>query len=379
MAGRSNGGQQGGKIRYAVVGLGYFAQMSILPAFAHAGKNSELAALISGDKTKLKKLGAKYGVEYRGSYDEFDDCLKKANVDAIYLATPNSLHREYTVRAARAGIHVLCEKPMAVTEKECEEMIHACDKNKVKLMIAYRLHFEKGNLSAAEVVRSGNLGAPRIFNSVFTMQVRDENNIRIRREMGGGAVYDIGVYCINAARYIFASEPIEVSAMTANNGESRFSEVEEMASVIMRFPGDRLASFVCSFGGADAGSYEVIGTAGTLRMNPAYESAEELKQTVTIKGKKRKRTFPKRDQVAPEILYFSDCILNDREPEPSGQEGLIDVQIVRAIYRSAQTGAPIKLQLNGRDRYPDPRQEIRRPPAKKPDLVNAVPPSGKKE
>jgi len=379
MAGRSNGGQQGGKIRYAVVGLGYFAQMSILPAFAHAGKNSELAALISGDKTKLKKLGAKYGVEYRGSYDEFDDCLKKANVDAIYLATPNSLHREYTVRAARAGIHVLCEKPMAVTEKECEEMIHACDENKVKLMIAYRLHFEKGNLSAAEVVRSGNLGAPRIFNSVFTMQVKDENNIRIRREMGGGAVYDIGVYCINAARYIFASEPIEVSAMTANNGESRFSEVEEMASVIMRFPEDRLASFVCSFGGADAGSYEVIGTAGTLRMNPAYESAEELKQTVTIKGKKRKRAFPKRDQVAPEILYFSDCILNDREPEPSGQEGLIDVQIVRAIYRSAQTGAPIKLQLNGRDRYPDPRQEIRRPPAKKPDLVNAVPPSGKKE
>jgi glucose-fructose oxidoreductase len=268
---------------------------------------------------------------------------------------------------------------MAVTEKECEEMIHACDKNKVKLMIAYRLHFEKGNLSAVEFVRSGKLGVPRIFNSVFTMQVRDKNNIRIRREMGGGAVYDIGVYCINAARYIFASEPIEVSAMTANNGESRFSEVEEMASVIMRFPEDRLASFVCSFGGADAGSYEVIGTAGTLRMNPAYESAEELKQAVTIKGKKRKRTFPKRDQVAPEILYFSDCILNDREPEPSGQEGLIDVQIVRAIYRSAQTGEPIKLQLNGRDRYPDSRQEIRRPPAKKPDLVKAVPPSGKKE
>jgi predicted dehydrogenase len=121
MARRSNGGQQGGKIRYAVVGLGYFAQMSILPAFAHARKNSELAALISGDKTKLNKLGAKYGVEYRGSYDEFEDCLKKANVDAIYLATPNSLHHEYTVRAACAGVHVLCEKPMAVTEKECSE------------------------------------------------------------------------------------------------------------------------------------------------------------------------------------------------------------------------------------------------------------------
>jgi predicted dehydrogenase len=379
MAGRSNSRKQKGKIRYAVVGLGYFAQMSILPAFAHAKKNSELVALFSDDPTKLKKLGAKYRVEHRGSYDKFEDLLQRAEIDAVYIATPNSLHREFTLRAARAGVHVLCEKPMAVTEKECKEMIRACDKNRVKLMIAYRLHFEKGNLSAIEAVRSGKLGDPRVFNSVFTMQVRDTNNIRSRREMGGGTIYDIGVYCINAARYLFANEPVEVSAMTANNGESRFSEVEEMASVIMRFPEDRLANFVCSFGGADAGSYEVIGTTGILRMDPAYESAEELKQVITIKGKKRERTFPKRDQVAPEILYFSDCVLNDREPEPSGREGLIDVQIVRATYRSAQTGKPIKLNINGRDRYPDPGQEIRRPPARKPDLVKAVPPSGKKE
>jgi predicted dehydrogenase len=378
MAGRSNTRQQKEKIRYAVVGLGYFAQMSILPAFAHTGKNSELAALISDDSTKLKKLGAKYGVDQLGSYDEFEDCLQKAKIDAIYLATPNSLHREYTVRAARAGVHVLCEKPMAVTEKECEEMVRVCDQRQVKLMIAYRLHFEKGNLSALDMIQSGKLGDPRIFSSIFTMQVRDENNIRLRREMGGGAVYDIGVYCVNAARYLFACEPIEVYAMTANNGEPRFSETEEMASVIMRFPEDRLANFVCSFGAADAGSFEVVGTKGVLRMDPAYESAEELKQTTMVKGKRQERKFPKRDQIAPEILYFSDCILNNREPEPSGREGLIDVQIVRAIYRSAQTGKPIKLNLNEKDRRPNPTQEIRRPPVKKPDLVNAIPPGGKK-
>ncbi len=378
MAEKTKNGRQKRKVRYAVVGLGYFAQMAILPAFAHARKNSELAALISDDKTKQKKLGTRYGVEYRGSYDEFENCLKEADIDAVYIATPNSLHREFTVRAARAGVHVLCEKPMAVTEKECKEMIRACSKNQVKLMIAYRLHFEKGNLSAMDLVQSGKLGDPRIFNSVFTMQVKDENNIRIRREMGGGTVYDIGVYCINAARYLFSSEPIELSAMTANNGESRFSEVEEMATVMMRFPEDRLANFVCSFGGTDEGSYEVIGTQGTLRMDPAYEYADELKQEIRIKGKKRERTFPKRDQVAPEILYFSDCILNNQDPEPSGLEGLIDVQIVRAIYRSAQTGKPIKLNLNGRDRYPDLRQEIRRSPMKKRELVKAVSPGGKK-
>ena len=385
MIGRSNNGQPKSngqpkrKVRYAVVGLGYFGQMAILPAFEHARKNSELAALISDDPAKLKRLGAKYGVEQRGGYDEFEDCLQRAKVDAVYLAVPNSQHREFAVRAARAKVHVLCEKPMAVTERECEEMIRACERNRVKLMIGYRLHFEKGNLTAMDLVRSGKLGDPRIFNSVFTMQVKDRHNIRIRRETGGGSVYDIGIYCINAARYLFADEPVEVAAMTANNGEARFSEVEEMASVLMRFPNDRLANFVCSFGGADEGSYEIVGTDGTLRMDPAYESAEDLKQAVTIKGRRRERTFPKRDQVAPEIIYFSDCILNDQEPEPSGREGLIDVQIIRAIYRSARRGKPVRLNLKKSDRYPDPSQEIHRLPIEKPELIKAVPPGGKKE
>lgn|SRR5262245_19579997 len=217
-------------------------------------------------------------------------------------------------------------------------------------MIAYRLHFEKGNLSAMEVVRNGELGDPRGFNSVFTMQVKDPKYIRIRRKMGGGTVYDIGVYCINAARYLFADEPIEVIAMTANTGESRFSEIEEMSSVMMRFPGDRLANFVCSFGGADERSYEVIGTTETLRMDHVYESDEKLNQTIMVKGKKREREFPRRDQVAAEILYFSDCILNDQEPEPSGREGLIDVQIIQAIYRSAPiTGRPVSAETTRPD------------------------------
>jgi glucose-fructose oxidoreductase len=147
----------------------------------------------------------------------------------------------------------------------------------------------------------------------------------------------------------------------------------------MRFPGDRLANFVCSFGGADEGFYEVVGTDGTLRMDPAYETADDLKQIVTVKGRRRERNFPSRDQVAPEILYFSDCILNNLEPEPSGREGMIDVRIIRAIYRSAQTGKPTRLDLKKPDRYPDPEQEIRRPPVEKPDLVRAVPPRGKQE
>ncbi len=147
-----------GKIRYAVVGLGYIAQIAVLPAFAHAGKNSELTALVSDDPLKLKRLGRKYNVTSTYSYDQYDACLKSGEIDAVYIALPNNMHREYTERAARAGVHVLCEKPMAVTVRECEAMIEATEQNRVKLMIAYRLHFEEANLKAAEIVnRAGSV------------------------------------------------------------------------------------------------------------------------------------------------------------------------------------------------------------------------------
>jgi predicted dehydrogenase len=297
-------------------------------------------------------------------------------VDAVFIALPNHLHRDYTVRAARAGVHVLCEKPMAVTERDCEAMIAEADRNGVKLMIAYRLHFEEANLRAVEIVQSGKLGEPRIFDAVFTMQVEDEDNIRLRKEAGGGTLYDIGIYCINAARYLFRAEPIEVFAWTANNGERRFREVEEMTTAVLRFPDERLASFTCSFGAADVSAYQIVGTQGDLRVDPAFEFAEALKHRLTLDGKTRERTFPKRDQFAPELLYFSDCIMRSEDPEPSGREGLADVRVIRALYRSAATGRPVRLGPFEKRTRPELSQEIRRPPVRKPKLVKAETPSG---
>lgn len=367
--------RENAKIRYAVVGLGYIAQVAVLPAFENANKNSELTALVSDDAEKLAKLGRKYKVKQTYSYDQYDELLQSGLIDAVYIALPNHLHNEYTIRAARAGIRVLCEKPMAVTDVECIEMIRTCDENKVKLMIAYRLHFDKANLSAIEIVKSGKIGDPRIFNSVFTMQVKDKDNIRLKSSTGGGTAYDIGIYCINAARYLFQAEPIEVSAITANSGDARFTEVEEMLSATLRFPEDRLASFTCSFGAADVSAYEVVGTEGTLRMDPAYEYAGDLKHTVKIKGKERERVFPKHDQFGPELLYFSNCILNNEQPEPAGREGLADVRIIQAIYESAETRRPVRLEL-AQDVYPDLSQQISKPPIEEPELVKAASPSG---
>jgi glucose-fructose oxidoreductase len=363
------------KIRYAVVGQGYISQVAVLPAFAHAKKNSELAALVSDDPVKLRKLSKKYDVPRTFSYDEYDACLSSGEIDAVYIALPNSMHREYTERAAAAGVHILCEKPMAVTEDDCAAMIRAASAADVKLMIAYRLHFDPANMQAVKMVRSGKLGEPRIFNSVFTMQV-EKGNIRLKKDLGGGPLYDIGIYCINAARYLFQDEPVEVCAFNANNGEERFQEVEEMTAAILRFPNERLATFTCSFGAADVSAYEVVGTRARLRVDPAYEYAGNLKHEFTRNGKTRKRRFPQRDQFAPELLYFSGCILEDKDPEPSGTEGLIDVRIIRALYRSARSGQPVTLGDFEKTHRPGPEQEIRRPPVRKPELVHAASPSG---
>jgi glucose-fructose oxidoreductase len=253
-------------------------------------------------------------------------------------------------------------------------MISAAADNRVKLMTAYRLHFEQANMKAVEIAQSGKLGELRAFNSVFTMQVRD-GDIRLQEELGGGTLYDIGIYCINAARYVFQDEPIEVVGFSANNGEKRFKEVDEMFSAVLRFPNERLASFTTSFGASDISAYQVIGTEGDLRVDPAYEFAADLKHRLTIKGKTRERTFPKRDQFAPELIYFADCVINDSEPEPSGKEGLADVRIIQALYRSAATGKPVRLEEFEKEQRPTIAQEIHEPPVRKPELVRAATPS----
>lgn len=362
------------KIRYAVVGLGYIAQAAVLPAFAHARENSELVALVSDDAVKLKKLGKKYGVSLTCSYEEYEECLRSRGVDAVYIALPNTMHREYTEKAARAGVHVLCEKPMATTEEDCAAMISAADANGVKLMIAYRLHFEEANLSTVELLESGKIGPPRVFNSTFSQQVK-EGDIRLRRETGGGTLWDIGIYCINAARYLFRAEPEEVVALSFRGNDKRFREVEECVSASLRFPGDRVASFTCSFGARDVSAYEVVGTKGSVRLDPAYELAAELKQTVKVGEKAKAKTFPKRDQFAPELIYFSDCILRNRDPEPSGREGLIDVRIIQALYRSAGKGTAIRLEVQPPRKRPGRSQQITKSGVEMPKLVNAASPS----
>ncbi len=356
-----------GPIRYAVVGLGHIAQVAVLPAFAHAKRNSRLTAIVSDDAQKRRIVGKKYRVDTY-AYSQYDACLEQ--VDAVYIALPNSMHAEYTIRAARAGVHVLCEKPMAVTVDECQAMIDACDEHRVKLMIAYRLHFEEINLEVIDLVRKGRIGAPKFFNSSFSMTVRGDN-IRTKREMGGGTLYDIGVYCINAARHLFRAEPKAVMAISVNSGVPKLAEIDETTGAVLRFDGERLAAFVTSFNAADVSSYRIVGTKGQVRLDPAYEYADALTYELTIGDKTKRKRIGKRDQFAPELLYFSDCIRQNREPEPSGEEGQQDVRIVQALYESANTGKTIDVPPFQPSKRPSGRQRIKRPGIPKPSLVKA--------
>ena len=362
------------QVGYAVVGLGHFAQEAVLPAFEHAGRNSRLAALVTGDPEKARKLGKKYGVPVYG-YEQLEECLALPEVDAVYVATPNAQHAEYTVRAARAGAHVLCEKPMATSETECRRMIDAAEESDVKLMLAYRLHFEEANLKLVEAIQKGRIGTPRFFSSTFSFQIQAPN-IRIEANAGGGVAWDIGVYCVNASRYLFRDEPVEVFAFKSKSKDPRFAETEEAVSALLRFPDDKVAAFTVSFGAAATGQYVVVGTEGEVRLENAYDYHGELSWKVKPeKGRASEGTVPPRDHLAPELMHFSDCILHDAHPEPDGWEGLADVRIISALYESARTGQPVKLEPFEKPQRPTKEQEVRRPPAETPEYVNVESPS----
>jgi predicted dehydrogenase len=362
------------KIRIAVVGLGHFAQAAVLPAIEQL-PDIELTALVSGSRHKLDELGRRYGVRSLCAYDRLDELLGNGAVDAVYIAVPNDLHAEMTLVAARHGVHVLCEKPMAPTEAECMQMIRACEQRRVKLMIAYRLHFEAANLVAIEIARGGEIGEPRMFSSVFSMQVRG-GNVRTQPRRGAGPLYDIGIYCLNAARYLFRTEPIEVFAMKLAGRDPRFAAVDEAFAVTLRFPVERVAQFTCSFGAHDRAHYQVIGTEGFLTLDNAYEYAADA-MTLHAVGKHgdKTRTFSRRDQIAAEIEYFARCIRDNSDPEPSGWEGLADVRILQAIQASARFGRAVPIDPVPRPQRPDLGQEIRIPAHALPPLIDVEQPT----
>ena len=324
------------KIRYAVVGAGWISQEAFMPSIAQTG-NSEMTAIVSGSTEAAKELAEFYGIEHIFTYDQYDEMLAADLVDAVYIALPNSLHADYTIRAAKAGKHCLVEKPLAVTAEECAAMIAAAEENNTYLMTAYRLHNEPGTLDVLERIRKGEIGDPRIFSSVFSTLMKPSNH-RLSAAHWGGPLQDVGVYCLNALRHVFGSEPIEVSATVSHGNDPMFAEVPESIAVTLRFPEGRIAQFIASFGASDNDFYIVSGTKGSLMLDPGFrfETATELKTRHGLEASRE--TYPQSDHFAGQTAYFSDCILNGTPPVLDGNEGLADVVIMHAIEKAAETG-----------------------------------------
>lgn len=369
----------GKKIRYAIVGLGDISQEAMLPGVAHTG-NSELAAFVTDDSEKARALGKKYGVSDSYSYAQFNEMLRSGTVDAIYLATPNWRHAEFAVPALRAGIHVLAEKPLEVSTAKCREILDAQKNSTAKLMVAYRLHFEPATLAAVEAVRSGQLGELILFSSTFTQMVDSEGH-RAQHGDEAGPLLDMGPYPVNAARYMFGDEPTEVaSAVGSRHPEAGLGDFDDTVAVTLRFPGGRLAQFVLSYYGNTLDTYVVVGTKGSLQLNPGFMYGKPLEHQMVIGESKSAKSFKNTDHFGGELKYFSDCILNGTDPEPDGEEGYADVRVIEGILAALRSGKPQVLEPFTRSKRIDAAAQKETLGAKAaPALVNTSNPGKGKE
>lgn len=335
----------GKKLGWAIVGLGNLGIHEILPAFAKCEK-SRVTALVSGHPDKANKLALRYGVNPKNiyNYQNYDHIKDNPEVDVIYIVLPNGMHAEYTVRGLAAGKHVLTEKPMANTPAECQQMIDAARSAVRKLMVAYRCRYEPYNQEAIRMARSRELGTTKVILADHGFNIGDPTQWRLKKDLsGGGSLMDIGIYSLQAARYLSGEEPSAVSAVMYNTpGDPRFREVEETINFQLRFPNGILANCTSSYGYSGQNRYRFVGTEGWLELEPAT-SYRGLRMRVHRGNVTEERELPARDHFALEMDHMSECVMENKDPLTPGEEGLRDLKIMMAIYEAARTEKTVKL------------------------------------
>ncbi|WBO85321.1 Gfo/Idh/MocA family oxidoreductase [Hymenobacter yonginensis] len=337
------------KLGFAIVGLGKFAQQQMMPAFKEC-KHARITALVSGSPDKARKLAREYGVEEKNvySYDNFDSIKDNPAVDVVYIVLPPGLHTEYTIRAAKAGKHVLCEKPMATSVADCQKMIEACEKAGKKLMIAYRAQFEPFNLDAIARIKKGELGKLRQITADHGRSVKPTEEPaeawRVQKKLaGGGSLMDIGIYSLNATRYLTGEEPVEVTAQEfSDKSDPRFKEVEDTIHFTLRFPSGVLASCTSSYSIQEVKRFRAFGDKAWLDLDPATDYYEHH-MTIGDKDGKRQPKIKEGNQFAAELDHMAECVLQNKTPKTPGEEGLKDIRLVMAIYEAARTGKRVKV------------------------------------
>jgi predicted dehydrogenase len=335
------------RVGYAVVGLGAISQQAVLPAFAHS-KKAKLVALVSGDPDKAARLAKEFHAQQHYTYAEYARCLRNPEVEAVYIATPPGEHEKYTVAAARAKKHVLCEKPLAANVDQCRRMVRACHENAVQFMTAYRKYFEPGSVALKKTISSGQLGRIDVIHTAFTEFRPAGDNTPdwfFKRNMsGGGPLMDIGIYCVNTCRWLVDEDPVEAAAFSWRRDPRRYKEVEEGIAFRLNFSSGIALEGTSSWGAANASFVRVHGEKGWASFSPAFDFLEERYITGKIAGKWFERTFKVIDEFALELDALANCIRENRQPEPDGQQGMRDIAIIDSIYRAARLGHTVAIR-----------------------------------
>jgi predicted dehydrogenase len=332
------------KAGYALVGLGRLTLLQLLPAFAQC-QHSRPVALVSGHPEKAQKTAAQYHIDPKNiyNYENFDTLKDNPEVDIIYVVLPNGMHAEYTIRAAQAGKHVLCEKPMANTVDECNQMIDACKKAQRKLMIGYRLRHEPYNLAAIDICRTKKYGAVKTITADHAFNIRTMEWRLDKKLAGGGPMVDLGIYCLNASRYLTGEEPAEVMAtMVQPKDDPRFKEVESSITFELKFPSQIIASCTTAYDHAGTSRYSIFTEHAAIDLDGSFAYGG-LSMKIRAAGKTETPSLPQINQFAAEMDHFSQCVLEDKPPITPGEEGLADMKAIAAIYESATSGKRVTL------------------------------------
>lgn len=329
------------KLGFALCGLGSLSTNQIAPAL-QTTRYCRLAGVISGSPAKAQQWQRKYGLPDRSvySYDTMERLADNPEIDVVYVVTPNALHADHTIRAAQAGKHVFCEKPMEASIERCQQMIDACKSAGKKLSIAYRCQFEPHHRECMRIARTREFGDLKTVSADFGFPMGDPTQWRLRRALaGGGALMDVGVYALQATRYLTGEEPVQVSAIETRTDAIKFSEVDESIAWQLKFPSGVIASCVTSYNAAGLGRVRVNAQRGWFELEPAFNYGG-------IRGRRsdgKAIEFPATDQFAAEMDDFAECILTGKSSRVPGEEGLRDIRIITAIYESARTGRAVKL------------------------------------
>ncbi|PLS03739.1 Gfo/Idh/MocA family protein [Neobacillus cucumis] len=316
------------KIKWGILSTAQIAVEKLIPAIQRSTNGQVYAIASSSGKAKL--AAEKFQIPV--FYESYDELLADPAIDAVYIPLPNNMHYEWTIKAAKAKKHILCEKPAALEAEQVAEMISVCKQNGVMFMEGFMYRFHPQHQKVKDLIKDKAIGDVKLMRAFFSFFMEErEGNIRLNADLGGGALFDIGCYCVNSLRYIVEEEPLSLKILSETNQDG----VDTSAAGVLLFPNHVLATFACSFDADSKDEYEIVGTNGTIRVPYAYRPDLQSGRGVVqlVKDGELTEFMIEGDQYRLEVEHFADCILSNQEPIYSGENSYNNLKVIQTLYQ----------------------------------------------